>query len=86
MSVLWLREGETKVIPGTNGEYYLKNNQFIVEVYDKEKDEEIFDDAIDRVGMIVKNYQSNVTFIKSRGIPFQVKVRNLKKSKMIKYV
>ena len=22
--VLWLREGETKEIPGTNGEYYLK--------------------------------------------------------------
>ena len=49
-SVLWLREGETKVIPETNGEYYLKNNQFILEVYDKDKDNEVFDEAIDRAG------------------------------------
>ena len=54
-NVLWLREGETKVIPETNGEYYLKNNQFILEVYDKEKDDEVFDEAIDRAGMVAKN-------------------------------
>ena len=48
IKLLWLREGETKVIPETNGEYYLKNNQFILEVYDKEKDNEVFDEAIDR--------------------------------------
>ena len=35
--VIWLREGETKVIPETNGEYYLKNNQFILEIYDKKR-------------------------------------------------
>ena len=29
--VFWLREGETKEIPGTNGEYYLTNNKFILE-------------------------------------------------------
>ena len=45
--VLWLREGETKVNPGNKGEYYLKNNQFILEVYDKEKDDEVFEEAID---------------------------------------
>ncbi len=36
-SVLWLREGETKVIPETNGEYYLKNNQFILKYTTKKK-------------------------------------------------
>ena len=44
--VLWLREGETKEIPGTNGEYYLKNNKFIFEVYDKEnKEDQAFTDS-----------------------------------------
>jgi cytochrome c biogenesis protein len=62
--VLWLREGETKQIPGTNGEYYLKNNQFKLEVYDKEKDDEVFKEAIQKVGNIVKNYQSDVTLYK----------------------
>jgi cytochrome c biogenesis protein len=66
-SVLWLREGESKVIPETNGEYYLKNNQFILEVYDKDKDDEVFDEAIDRVGMVAKNFQSNVTLYKKNG-------------------
>ena len=38
--VLWLREGETKEVPGTNGEYYLKNNKFIFETYDKDNKED----------------------------------------------
>lgn len=33
---LWLRDGETKVIPGTNGKYYLESKQFIKEVYGEE--------------------------------------------------
>jgi cytochrome c biogenesis protein len=66
-NVLWLREGESKVIPETNGEYYLKNHQFILEVYDKEKDDEVFDETIDRVGMVAKNFQSNVTLYKKQG-------------------
>ena len=49
-NALWLREGETKDIPGTDGEYYLKNNQVYHEVYDKNKDNEVFDEAIDRIG------------------------------------
>lgn len=67
--VLWIREGETKVIPGTEGRYYLKNEQFILETYDKEKSGEVFDNAIDRVGngMIAKNYQSNVTLYERKG-------------------
>ncbi|WP_102345728.1 cytochrome c biogenesis protein ResB [Bacillus sp. Marseille-P3661] len=50
--VLWLREGETKPVPGTEGKYYLKNEEFIMEVYD-EKDNV-------NVGMgMPKNYQTN---------------------------
>ena len=65
--VLWLREGETKLIPETKGEYYLQNNQFILEVYDPEKDGEVFEEALDGAGMVAKNYQSNVTLYKKSG-------------------
>lgn len=65
--VLWIREGETKVIPDTHGEYYLKNDKFILEVYDKETDKDVFGEAIDKVGMIAKNFQSNVTLYKAKG-------------------
>lgn len=66
---LWLRDGETKEIPGTDGQYYLKNEKFIKEVYDKSKDKEVFDEAIDRVGdkMIAKNFQTNAVLYKAAG-------------------
>ncbi|MGG0187382.1 cytochrome c biogenesis protein ResB [Bacillus rhizoplanae] len=66
---LWLREGEMKEIPGTDGKYYLKNEKFIKEVYDKGKENEVFDDAIDRVGnkIIPKNYQTNAVLYKAVG-------------------
>ncbi|PEG11987.1 cytochrome c biogenesis protein ResB [Bacillus wiedmannii] len=66
---LWLRDGETKEIPGTDGQYYLKNEKFIKEVYDKSKDKEVFDEAINRVGdkMIVKNFQTNAVLYKAVG-------------------
>ncbi|WP_174734055.1 cytochrome c biogenesis protein ResB [Mesobacillus harenae] len=65
--ILWVREGETKVIPGTDGQYYLTNNDFILEIYDKETDDEVFDAAIDRVGTVVKNYQTNATLYQKKG-------------------
>jgi cytochrome c biogenesis protein len=68
--VLWIREGETAQIPETKGEYYLKNNKFILQNYDKNKDK-TYQEAIDRVGNVVKNYQSNVVLYKreGKGIP-----------------
>ncbi|GLB58041.1 cytochrome c biogenesis protein ResB [Cytobacillus sp. NCCP-133] len=79
--ILWIREGETKVIPETNGEYYLKNEKFILEVYDKEKDNEVFDEAIDKAGMVAKNYQSNVTLYKKSGDAVAGEEANLEKVK-----
>lgn len=66
---IWLREGETKEIPGTDGKYYLKNEKFIKEVYSKEQEDEVFDEAIDRVGnsMIPKNYQTNAVLYEALG-------------------
>jgi cytochrome c biogenesis protein len=65
-SVLWLREGETKVVPETDGQYYVANEKFILENYDKEKDK-TFEAAIDRAGMVVKNYQTNAVLYKRVG-------------------
>jgi cytochrome c biogenesis protein len=79
--VLWIREGETKVIPETNGEYYLKNEEFILDIYDKEKDNEAFDKALDRVGMVVKNYQSNVVLLQKEGDTIPGEKPELKKIK-----
>jgi cytochrome c biogenesis protein len=79
--VLWIREGETKVIPETNGEYYLKNEEFILDIYDKEKDNEAFDKALDRVGMVVKNYQSNVVLFQKEGDTIPGEKPELKKIK-----
>lgn len=64
--VLWLREGETREIPGTDGTYYLENHQFIYETYSAEKEKDVFEEAITRVGdgAVAKNYQSNVTLYK----------------------
>ncbi len=61
--VMWIREGETKSIPGTNGQYFLKNEEFIKEVYEEGKEDEVFNEAINRAGsgMVVKNYQTSVT-------------------------
>lgn len=64
--VLWLREGETKVVPETSGQYYVKNEKFILENYDKEKDK-TFEAAIDRAGMVAKNYQTNAVLYKRVG-------------------
>ncbi|WP_282172701.1 cytochrome c biogenesis protein ResB [Cytobacillus firmus] len=79
--ILWIREGETKVIPETNGEYYLKNDGFILEMYDKEKDNEVFGEAIDKAGMVAKNYQSNVTLYKKQGDTVAGEEADLKKVK-----
>jgi cytochrome c biogenesis protein len=64
--VLWLREGETKVVPETDGQYYVENEKFILENYDKDKDK-TFEAAIDRAGMVVKNYQTNAVLYKRVG-------------------
>ena len=58
---LWLRDGETKVIPGTNQQYYLKSEGFIREVYDE-------DDGNFQVGMgMDKNFQTNAVLYKAKG-------------------
>lgn len=66
---MWIREGETKSIPGTNGKYYLKSEKFVLEVYEKEKEADVFNEALTRVGdqTVAKNYQTNVILFERIG-------------------
>ncbi|MDY0408341.1 cytochrome c biogenesis protein ResB [Virgibacillus soli] len=60
---VWVREGEQIVIPGTDGEYYIENKKFILELYD-ESDEK-FRDALQKQGELVpKNFQTNAVIYK----------------------
>ncbi|WP_100010760.1 cytochrome c biogenesis protein ResB [Lentibacillus sediminis] len=56
---VWVREGETVVLPGTDREYYIENHDFILETYDE--DDERFSEAIAQEGTIPRNFQTNVT-------------------------
>ncbi len=62
--VLWLRDGETKTIPGTNNEYVLENKKFTIDFYDKEKDKEVYNSALEKAGPVVKEFQSDVVLYK----------------------
>lgn len=68
---VWVREGETTVLPGTDGEYYIKNKDFILETYDEnDESDERFKEALEQVGTVVSNYQSDVIIYKAaRPIP-----------------
>ncbi|UOE92414.1 cytochrome c biogenesis protein ResB [Alkalihalobacillus sp. LMS39] len=48
---VWVREGDTVVIPGTDGQYFIENEEFILEVYDEE--DEVFGEALQRSGVPV---------------------------------
>lgn len=62
---VWVREGETVVIPGTDSEYYIENEQFIFETYGDDEEDERFKDAIERQDeLIAKNYQTNAIVYK----------------------
>ncbi|KHF38882.1 cytochrome c biogenesis protein ResB [Halalkalibacter okhensis] len=55
---MWIREGETTVVPTTGGQYHIGNEQFIIELYDEE--DEVFGEAMQRAGgPVVRTYQTN---------------------------
>lgn len=56
---LWIREGETRAIPEAPG-YSLENVKFTMETYTGEGEDARFGEAIDRVGTVAKNYQTDV--------------------------
>lgn len=63
---VWVREGERKVIPSTDGQYYIENKKFHLEYYDE--DDERYKEAMERLGqLVVKNYQTDVVIYKVKG-------------------
>lgn len=62
--VVWIREGEKKAVPGTNQQFVLENKKFTLEIYDKDKDSEVFGKALEKNGNVVKNFQSDVVLYK----------------------
>lgn len=60
-------EGETKSIPGTDNTYYIKNNKFIFELYDKESISNVNGKSADsQMNKIAKNYESQVTIYENK--------------------
>lgn len=74
---VWVREGEQTVLPGTNGEYFIKNKKFILETYDKSGEK--FQKAIKKEGVVAKNFQSNVVIYKESGESIPGSENNLEK-------
>ncbi len=66
---LWVREGETAQIPGTDGKYYLKNNRFTMQTYNKDTEKKVFADAIDRAGngKVAKSFTTDAVLYKREG-------------------
>ncbi|WP_026694779.1 cytochrome c biogenesis protein ResB [Peribacillus kribbensis] len=64
---LWVREGETKEVPGTDGKLYLKNEKFIRQLYNKSKDDQVFQDALKKNPAVIKNFQTNAVLYEKKG-------------------
>lgn len=65
----WVREGDTVALEATDGEYYLRNDRFILEMYDPENnpDDAKFAEAIEKAGAVPKNYETELTLMKKTG-------------------
>ncbi|MDV2580860.1 cytochrome c biogenesis protein ResB [Alkalibacillus haloalkaliphilus] len=62
---VWVREGETRVIPSTNQEYYVENTGFVYEEYDPETQQQ-FSRALEDVDEPVpKNFQTNAVIYRT---------------------
>src|SRR5699024_2409168 len=66
---VWVREGETKVIPSTDGEYYIETKKFHLETYDPDDPEDAkFKESMESRGaMIHKNYQTEARIYEAKG-------------------
>ena len=59
--LVYASEGETVKLPGTDSKYYIKNDEFIVDTYDKDAGT-VFDKSLENQGALASNYQTNITF------------------------
>ncbi|HLQ72008.1 MAG TPA: cytochrome c biogenesis protein ResB, partial [Bacillota bacterium] len=63
---MWTREDELMVIPGTHGEYYVKNKKFTIDYYDE--DDEKFKEVIEKSGPLEKSFQSDLVVYKDKNV------------------
>jgi len=64
--LVYITEGETVQIPETGGQYYVENNEFIVDIYD-ENAGTVFDDTLQNTNeMVTSNYQTDITFYENQ--------------------
>ncbi|MDL4840758.1 cytochrome c biogenesis protein ResB [Aquibacillus rhizosphaerae] len=63
---VWVREGETVVVPDTNGEYFIENKDFIIETYGDSEEDTRFKEALEnQSGPIAKNFQTNAVIYRN---------------------
>ncbi|MCT1903261.1 cytochrome c biogenesis protein ResB [Oceanobacillus sojae] len=61
---MWVREGEQRVIPGTNNQYYIENKDFILETHDQ--NDERFQEAFLKEEEIASNFQTDVVVYEAK--------------------
>ncbi|HJB78129.1 MAG TPA: cytochrome c biogenesis protein ResB [Candidatus Nosocomiicoccus stercorigallinarum] len=59
--LVYAPEGETVKLPGTDSKYYIKNDEFIIDTYDKDAGT-VFDKSLENQEALASNYQTNITF------------------------
>ncbi|MDQ0257690.1 cytochrome c biogenesis protein [Evansella vedderi] len=60
---IWVRDGEEVVIKGTDGEYFLRNEEFKVVLYDE--DDELYRESLERAGApVVQKFQTSATLLR----------------------
>lgn len=60
----WVGEGETKAVPGTNDQYFVKNHKFIVQLYNKNNKRFGLAVRKEAGGKLPKNFETDVTLYK----------------------
>ncbi|MBF4500049.1 cytochrome c biogenesis protein ResB [Savagea sp. SN6] len=81
---MWIREGERKAIPSAPG-YYIESEGFTMEYYSKEEADEVFGEALDKAGMIAKNYQTDAILYKDKdgALPGTTELEEVKRHPII---
>ncbi|MCG1010894.1 cytochrome c biogenesis protein ResB, partial [Salinicoccus sp. ID82-1] len=59
--IIYFNEGETEEIPTTGGQYYVKNEAFIMDTYDEDADAVFSETLQNSNAMTVSNFQTDVT-------------------------
>ncbi|MFD1065281.1 cytochrome c biogenesis protein ResB [Oceanobacillus locisalsi] len=63
---MWVREGETRSIPGTDNQYYIENQDFIMETYDEEEGQESEAEGPLDEEEIASNFQTDVVIYEAQ--------------------